>query len=278
MAKIKTAAIEDGAVNESKVKLSNNGYLKARNAADDNDVNIIKVNASDEVEFASVPNVGANAVVTEDQLGDYQLASEKGQANGYAELDGSGKVPAAQLPSYVDDVLEYANFAAFPGTGETGKIYVAIDTAKIYRWSGSAYVEITPNPGTTDALTEGSTNLYFTNARAKAAAVVNSTSGNETDQAASVAAMKSYVSANAGQASDYEYKTLNGTDVSNGYIDLAAARNKILAVEVKGYPTMWLTDDYSVSLTGGAGGVTRITFAGDMSTLVSGDKVKVTYK
>lgn len=53
-----------------------------------------------------------------------------------------GKVPASQLPSYVDDVLEYANLAAFPGTGETGKIYVAIDTNKTYRWSGSAYVEI----------------------------------------------------------------------------------------------------------------------------------------
>ncbi len=53
-----------------------------------------------------------------------------------------GKVPASQLPSYVDDVLEYANLAAFPGTGETGKIYVALDTNKTYRWSGSAYVEI----------------------------------------------------------------------------------------------------------------------------------------
>jgi hypothetical protein len=54
-----------------------------------------------------------------------------------------GKVPADQLPSYVDDVLEYANLAGFPEEGETGKIYVAIDTNKSYRWSGSAYVEIT---------------------------------------------------------------------------------------------------------------------------------------
>jgi len=53
-----------------------------------------------------------------------------------------GKIPASQLPSYVDDVLEYANIAAFPGTGESGKIYVALDTNKTYRWSGSAYVEI----------------------------------------------------------------------------------------------------------------------------------------
>lgn len=50
-----------------------------------------------------------------------------------------GKVPASQLPSYVDDVLEYANLAAFPATGEDGKIYIAIDTGKTYRWTGSTY-------------------------------------------------------------------------------------------------------------------------------------------
>ena len=66
----------------------------------------------------------------------------KGAANGLAELDSSGKVPSSQLPSYVDDVLEYAKQSDFPATGETGKIYVAKDTNKTYRWSGSAYVEI----------------------------------------------------------------------------------------------------------------------------------------
>ncbi len=69
-------------------------------------------------------------------------SANKGNANGYAELDGTGKVPAAQLPGYVDDVLEYANLAAFPGTGATGIIYVAIDTNLVYRWTGSAYVGI----------------------------------------------------------------------------------------------------------------------------------------
>lgn len=71
-----------------------------------------------------------------------QAVSEKGSAGGYAELDLGGKVPASQLPSYVDDVVEAANFAALPVTGETGKIYVTLDDNKTYRWSGSAYVEI----------------------------------------------------------------------------------------------------------------------------------------
>lgn len=58
-----------------------------------------------------------------------------------ADLD-NGKIPASQLPSYVDDVLEYSTATAFPVPGETGKIYVANDTNKVYRWSGSSYVEI----------------------------------------------------------------------------------------------------------------------------------------
>jgi hypothetical protein len=53
-----------------------------------------------------------------------------------------GKIPADYLPSYVDDVLEFANLAGFPATGETGKIYVALDTGFIYRWSGSEYIQI----------------------------------------------------------------------------------------------------------------------------------------
>lgn len=63
-------------------------------------------------------------------------------ANGTPQLDGSGKISASQLPAYVDDVLEYANLAAFPVTGATGIIYVALDTNLTYRWTGSVYVEI----------------------------------------------------------------------------------------------------------------------------------------
>jgi hypothetical protein len=71
--------------------------------------------------------------------------SEKGAANGVAELDSAGKVLTSQLPSFVDDVLEYNSMSAFPATGEAGKIYVAKDTNKTYRWSGTAYVEISPS-------------------------------------------------------------------------------------------------------------------------------------
>lgn len=69
----------------------------------------------------------------------------KGAANGVAELDSAGKVPSSQLPSFVDDVLEYDAKSSFPATGETGKIYVDKTTNLTWRWSGTAYVEISPS-------------------------------------------------------------------------------------------------------------------------------------
>lgn len=112
----------------------------------------------------------------------------KGAANGLAELDANGKVPSSQLPSYVDDVLEYNGQSAFPATGETGKIYVDTATNKTYRWGGSSYVEISSSL----ALGETSSTAYrgdrgkiaydhsqSTHARTDATAVTaSSTNGN----------------------------------------------------------------------------------------------------
>jgi hypothetical protein len=89
-------------------------------------------------------------------LGEKVSTNEKGVANGVAQLDDSGRVPGSQLPSFVDDVLEYANFAAFPPVGEAGKIYVALNSNKTYRWSGSVYTII----GGDIALGETSSTAY----------------------------------------------------------------------------------------------------------------------
>lgn len=98
-------------------------------------------------------------------------ASQKGVPNGVATLDEMGFVPASQLPSFVEDVVVFDDLESFPEEGESGKIYVARDTNVIYRWaaSGSMYVEIAASPGSTDSVTEGTINLYFTVARARAA-------------------------------------------------------------------------------------------------------------
>lgn len=70
------------------------------------------------------------------------INNSKGVANGIATLDQNGLVPSSQLPSYVDDVIEVSTFSALPDTGESGKIYITQDTNLTYRWSGTAYVEI----------------------------------------------------------------------------------------------------------------------------------------
>lgn len=116
-----------------------------------------RVTAASQVDISNVPAVNivntpaGDVLATSVQGAINELDSKKiplaqrGAVNGVATLDATGKVPAIQLPSFVDDVLEYANLAAFPVTGENGKIYVALDSNKTYRWSGSAYIEISPS-------------------------------------------------------------------------------------------------------------------------------------
>lgn len=103
----------------------------------------------DALAFDTTPTNNSNNMVKSGAIKaalDLKLnTSLKGANSGLAELDSNGKVPSSQLPSYVDDVLEYTSKSSFPATGETGKIYVAADTNLTWRWSGSAYVEISPS-------------------------------------------------------------------------------------------------------------------------------------
>jgi len=74
-----------------------------------------------------------------------ELLAKEGVANGIATLGSDGLVPSSQLPSYVDDVLEYDTFDDFPEEGESAKIYLDLETNLTYRWSGTTYVEISPS-------------------------------------------------------------------------------------------------------------------------------------
>lgn len=98
----------------------------------------------------------------------------KGKANGLASLDDSGKVPSTQLPSYVDDVLEFTQLDQLPNLGESGKIYVVTSTNLQYRWSGSDYVEISKSL----ALGETSSTAYPGDKGKATTDVVNSLSDN----------------------------------------------------------------------------------------------------
>lgn len=104
----------------------------------------------------SIPTNGSNNPVSSDGVFD-ALALK-------ADLV-AGKVPSSQLPSYVDDILEYPTLGAFPVTGEAGKVYIALDTNIQYRWSGSTYVAITNGfIATSDDITQGSVHLFTTTA------------------------------------------------------------------------------------------------------------------
>ena len=151
--------------NTSRIRIGESLYTKLANIAEgatkveaSSTNGKIKINGTDTIVYTHPTTTAVTAAavkVGKDSsghvvLGNALTASDvgaiattaKGAANGVAELDSTGKVPSSQLPSFVDDVLEYDKQSSFPTTGEAEKIYIAQDTNKTYRWSGSAYVEI----------------------------------------------------------------------------------------------------------------------------------------
>ena len=139
------AGVAIGVVNEAQQATANaNQAAQSANEAATNanqaatSANDAATEAHTQAEYAKTQGDYAKAE------GDRVLA-EKGQPGGLAELDESGRVPSSQLPSYVDDVVEYPSRSDFPATGESGKIYVATDTNLAYRWGGTEYVEISPS-------------------------------------------------------------------------------------------------------------------------------------
>jgi hypothetical protein len=144
---------------------------------------------------------------------DARISLQKGANNGICELDANGLVPTNHLPPLaITDVHVVADATERNAlVAQEGDVAIQTDDSSSWIYDGSAWVafgvsgavvSVNGQTGTvsldTDDISEGSTNQYFTSTRAKTAAVVNSTAGSETDQAPSVSAMKSYVSANAG--------------------------------------------------------------------------------
>ena len=120
----------------------------------------------------------------------------------YAPLSG-GVIPSQYLPSYVDDVLEYASKSAFPASGEAGKIYVALDTNLTYRWGGSSYVEISPSL----ALGHTSSTAYPGNEGAANASAIATLQGYFTGGAANKVAHALTISYDGGAAVKFDGST-----------------------------------------------------------------------
>ena len=199
-------------------------------------------------------HTGTQAISTVSGL---QAALDGKQAAGtYATLVG-GTIPSSQLPSYVDDVIEAANLAALPATGESGKIYVAIDTNKVYRWSGSAYIEISASPGSTDAVPEGAANLYHTTARAAAAAPVQSVAGRTGTVTLAVADVTGAVGTTDARLSDAREWAADTVSQAEAEAGTATTRRAFTALRVfQAVAAWWHASAAKAKLDGIASGAT----------------------
>lgn len=213
-----------------------------------------------------------------DMAADLRISAQKGFADGLAPLDGSGKIPVQFIPGSIDDVLEYTDLASFPATGESGKIYIALDTNRTYRWGSTVYVEISPSAvlsvngmaGAVNLSTSDipeAANLYFTNARARSAAVLNTLAGSQTDQAPSVAATKTALDAKANSVAMINTQTAN-------YILAAADMGNIVEMNLAGANTLTVPPDASVPIPIGSQVIITQLGAGQ-TTIVAGDGVTI---
>lgn len=229
--------------------------------------------------------------------------TEKAAPNGVATLDANGLIPSNQLPAIsITDVMVVADIdardALVIGTGDNevqiGDVVIVLSdenyegNRKSYIWDGSAYQilndgdivdSVNGYTGTvvlnTDDIAEGSSNLYFLDQRAKDAAVLDTMSGSETDQAPSVSAVKAYIADNYAK----ESFSLTSTEITQGYIDLANEAHEFSICAFVDRLAMHGGSDYTVSIVGG---VSRLTFAGDMAVggaeaLEAGDVIRISY-
>ena len=183
----------------------------------------------------------------------YEKLANKGVAGGYAPLGTDGKIAASFLPSYVDDVIEAASKSAFPATGEAGKIYVSTGDNKTYRWSGSAYVEISASL----ALGETSSTAYAGDKGAQAyswaeTAYTHSQAAHARTDATAVAASSTNgnIKINGTETTVYTHPTTAG----NKHIPSGGAANQYLVYSAAG-TAKWQAPASAIA-SGGTGLVT----------------------
>lgn len=220
--------------------------VKIKDIADNGGVTGVKGNGETDYRKGNVnitpANIGLGNVTNHAQV----KRTEMGAANGVATLGADGKVPSGQLPSYVDDVLEYDKKSAFPATGETGKIYVTKDSNLTYRWSGTAYVEISSSL----ALGETSSTAYAGD-KGKALAVrVTAVEGKASTNESNISSIGTRVT-----------NLENGTKAAGKATKLATARKISISGDATGSTDFDGSVDKTIALTLANSGVTAGTYS-----------------
>ncbi len=220
--------------------------VKIKDIADNGGVTGVKGNSETNYRKGNVnitpANIGLGNVTNDAQV----KRSEMGVANGVATLGADGKVPSNELPSYVDDVLEYDSKNAFPSSGETGKIYVSKDTNLTYRWSGTAYVEISASL----ALGETSSTAYAGDkgkALAGRVTAVETKAGNNESNISSIGTRVTNIE--------------NGTKAAGKASKLATARKISVSGDATGSIDFDGSADKTIILTLANSGVTAGTYS-----------------
>ncbi len=217
-----------------------------KDIADNGGVTGVKGNAETTYRKGNVnitpANIGLGNLTNDSQV----KRSEMGKANGVATLGADGKVPTSQLPSYVDDVLEYENKAAFPATGEEGKIYVAKDTNLTFRWSGSSYVEISASL----ALGETNSTAYAGDKGKALATRLTTAEGNISENTNGITSLETRAT-----------KLENGTTPAGKATKLATARKISLSGDATGNTTFDGSADKSITVTLANTGVVAGTYS-----------------
>jgi hypothetical protein len=296
MSQIQKKFIKDNAVDESKILLLNGGALKARNAADSANIELLELDGSDVLKLLKRPRMDAGVAAVSDDADvitkgffDDGVTDKLGAVNGIATLDAQGKLSSGQIPAIaITDVYVVADIAARDAlTVEEGDVAKVTDAGaglpKTYIYDGSSWIEI-----------ESGSDVDSVNGEVGAVVLtagdidLDTAIRSETEVQAALAKLdtdlgtaESAITALEGASVQFvqEKFVLGAGDITNGYVTLA---NLAISASINAFVdrlAIHATDDYTLSTVGG---VTRVTFAGSLITpgqekLAAGDVVRVKY-
>lgn len=297
MSQIQKKFIKDNAVDESKILLLNGGALKARNAADTGNVELLELDGSDVLKMLKRPRLDSGVAAVSDDADvitkgffDDGVTDKLGAASGIATLDVNGKLESGQVPAIaITDVFVVADIAARDALvgieeGDVAKVTDAgAGLPRTYIYDGSAWVEIESGSDVDSVngevgaviLTAGDIDLdSAVRAQTEVQAALEQL---DTDLGTAESAITALEQASVEFVQ--EKFTLGAGDITNGYITLA---NLAISASVNAFVdrlAIHATDDYTLSTVGV---VTRMTFAGSLITvgqekLSAGDVVRVKY-